>query len=152
MEAGYAPQSAGIDVDGTSESGTALNIRERKSMRTSETKKTYWWHALKDIIAAGMMLDAKVFRSGIDPNAEVSIEIPSNTQPDISQLAQIVEQLERAGAASVEYKVALLHPDWSDEQRDEEVQRIRAAGSASAQAELDGIMNDITKDNPAGDE
>ena len=147
MYAGYAPQSAGIDINGSAESGTALNVRERKSIRTSETKKTYWWHALHDIIRAGMRLDAKVFNSGIDPEADFSVELPANAQPDITQIAQIVEQLERAGAASLEYKVSVLHPDWDDDQRTEEVERIRAEQNANAQAELDGIIDDIGKDD-----
>lgn len=151
MQAGYAPQSAGIDVTGTAESGTALNTRERKSIRTTEAKKTYWWHALKDIIRAGMRLDAKVFGSGIDAEADFSVELPTNAQPDVSQLAQIVEQLERAGAASLEYKVSVLHPDWDDDQCAEEVERIRSEQSASAQAEIDTIINDIDKDD-GGDE
>lgn len=151
MHAGYAPQSAGIDVMGNAESGTALNVRERKSIRTTETKKTYWWHALNDIIRAGLRLDAKVFGSGIDPETDFSIELPTNAQPDVSQLAQIVEQLERAGAASLEYKVRVLHPDWDDDQCAEEVERIRSEQSASAQAEIDTIINDIDKDG-GGDE
>lgn len=152
MQAGYAPQSSGIDVDGRAESGTALNVRERKSIRTTETKKTFWWHALIEIVRAGLRLDAKVFQTGINAEADFSIELPTNAQPDISQLAEIVEQLERAGAASVEYKVDLLHPDWSEEQRAEEVERIKSANSAEAQADIDKALTDIDKDNPDGDE
>ena len=152
MQAGYAPQSAGIDITGTSESGTALNMRERKSMRTSEVKKTYWWHALNNIIRAGLRLDAKVFNSHIDAEADISIEIPSNTQPDISQIAQIVEQLERAGAASIEYKVSLLHPDWTEEQKAEEVERIKAQSGAETQSDIDSMIRSIEAENPAGEE
>lgn len=152
MQAGYAPQSAGIDINGSAESGTALNIRERKSMRTTEVKKTYWWHALKDIIRAGMRLDAKVFGSGIDAEADVQIEIPSNTQPDIAQLAEIVEQLERAGAVSTEYKVALLHPDWDADTQAEEVERIRAENGQTLRTEIDGDLQRILAENPEDEE
>jgi len=147
--AGYAPQSAGLDIQGNAESGTALNVRERKTLRTTETKKTYWWHALNDIIRAMLKLDAAVFRSGVDPNAEFSIELPSNTQPDISQLAQTVEELERAGAASTETKVALLHPDWSEAQRAEEVARIKAEKGLSGPDPLDANLGDIEAAPPA---
>lgn len=152
MQAGYAPQSAGIDVVGTAESGTALSVRERKSIRTTEAKKTFWWHALNDIIRAGMRLDAKVFNSQMDPEADFSVELPTSSQPDISQLAQIVEQLERAGAASLEYKVNLLHPDWTDEQKAEEVERIKAQSGANTQSEIDAMIRSIESDNPAGEE
>lgn len=134
--AGYAPQSAGLDVEGRAESGTALNVRERKSIRTSETKKTFWWHAINDIVRAMLRLDKKVFRSAVDPEIEFSVELPANNQPDISQLAQIVEQLERAGAASIQTKVDMLHPDWTDAQKEEEIERIQAEHSFAAQMQL----------------
>lgn len=145
--AGYAPQSAGLDIEGRAESGTALNVRERKSIRTSETKKTFWWHAIKDVIRAMLRLDKKVFRSAVNPEIEFSVVLPANNQPDISQLAQVVEQLERAGAASIQTKVDMLHPDWTEEQKEEEIERIQAEHSFTAQMELPGTV-DNTEDEP----
>ena len=141
--AGYAPQSAGLDITGSAESGTALTVRERKTLRTTESKKTHWWHALHDIIRAMLKLDSVVFHSGVDANAEISIEMPKNTQPDIAQLAQTVEELERAGAASVETKVEILHPDWSDEQKAEEVARIKAERGLSGPDPIDPSLGDM---------
>ena len=75
---------------------------------------------------------------------EFSVELPTNSQPDISQLAQIVEQLERAGAVSTQTKVDILHPDWSEEQRAEEVERIRAENGMNAQANMNRILEEQT--------
>ena len=150
--AGYAPQSAGLDIQGNAESGTALNVRERKTLRTTETKKTYWWHALNDIIRVMLKLDSVVFRSGVDPKADFSIELPSNNQPDISQLAQTVEELERAGAVSIETKVAILHPDWAEAQRAEEVERIKIEKGLSGPDPLDPARGDREKNPPPPDE
>jgi hypothetical protein len=130
-----------MDVEGRAESGTALNVRERKSIRTTETKKTFWWHAINDIIRAMLRLDKAVFRSGVNPEEEITIELPSNNQPDISQLAEIVEQLERAGAASIETKVSMLHPDWSEDQKEEEIQRIKDQGGFNAAADLRSALD-----------
>ena len=149
--AGYAPQSAGIDIQGNAESGTALSVRERKTIRTTENKKTHWWHAVNDIVRAMLKLDSAVFRSGVDAKAEVSVELPSNTQPDIAQLAEIIEQLERAGAVSVETKVAMLHPEWDEKKRAEEVERIRNDSGMNAQDEMNNIVSD-NEPNPEGDE
>lgn len=123
--AGYAPQSAGLDIEGRAESGTALNVRERKSIRTTETKKTFWWHAINDIIRAMLRLDKAVFKSPVNPEADITVELPANNQPDIAQLAEIIEQLERAGAVSTETKVNMLHPDWDDAQKAAEIAKIR---------------------------
>lgn len=144
--AGYAPQSAGLDVEGNAESGTALNIRERKSVRTSEAKKTFWWQAIQDMISAMLAMDKAVFRSGIDDKAEFSIEIPSNSQPDISQMAEVVEQLERAGAVSIATKIDILHPDWTDEQKAKEIALIRKENGMAAEAEVKRIL-DRTKES-----
>lgn len=146
--AGYAPQSAGLDIDGSAESGTALSVRERKSIRTTETKKTYWWHAINDIIRAMLRLDKKVFKSAVNPEEAFSVELPTNNQPDIGQLAQIVEQLERAGAVSIQTKVTMLHPEWSEEQIAEEIARIQEEHSYAAQGEMSAFLNK-TDEEPA---
>lgn len=140
--AGYSPQSAGLDISGTAESGTALSMRERKTIRTTEVKKTHWWHALHNMMRGMLKLDAVVFRSGVDPDAELTIEMPSNAQPDISKMAEILEQLERAGAISTEMKIELLHPDWDEEKRAAELERIRAETAAPAQNEIDRILSE----------
>lgn len=146
--AGYSPQSAGIDISGSAESGTALNVRERRTIRTTEVKKTHWWHALHDIVRAMLALDAAVFRSGVKPDAGITIELPSNTQPDISQMAEVLEQLERAGAMSTETKVELLHPDWDEERRAEEVERIRQERGTSYPDENDPVFGGMERRTP----
>ena len=146
--AGYSPQSAGMDISGGAESGTALNVRERKSIRTTETKKTFWWHAVNDIIRAMLILDKKVFNSPVDPNADFSVELPAGSQPDLAQLAQIVEQLERAEAVSIETKVNILHPEWDDELRAEEVERIKEQNGANAQSRMNNMLGNITAEEP----
>ena len=91
----------------------------------------------------GMLkLDAAVFRSGVDSDAELTIELPSNAQPDISKMAEILEQLERAGAISTEMKIELLHPDWDAEKRAAELERIRSETAAPAQTEIDRILTE----------
>lgn len=150
--AGYSPQSAGIDISGSAESGTALNVRERRTIRTTEVKKTHWWHALHDIVRAMLALDAAVFRSGVKPDADITIELPSNTQPDISQMAEILEQLERAGALSTETKVELLHPDWDEERRAEEVERIKIEKGMIGPDPLDAELGDTEAPVPEEDD
>ena len=121
--AGYSPQSFGLQIEGRAESGTALNIRERKSFSTSAKKGEYWRNALADIFEIMLTIDMKHLRSGVIPFRPV-VEIQDSVRPDIAQTAQTVEMLNRAQAASVQTKVTLLHPDWSKEQVEAEVGRI----------------------------
>lgn len=150
--AGYSPQSAGMDISGSAESGTALNVRERKSIRTTETKKTFWWHAVNDMVRAMLRLDKKVFNSNIDPEADFSVELPTGSQPDLAQLAEIVEQLERAGAVSTETKVDILHPEWDEDMRAEEVKRIKEENGTNAQSRMSSLMDDIRRNPEEGEE
>lgn len=126
--AGYAPQSAGLDTQGQAESGTALNLRERKSLRTTESKKTYWWHGLNDLLRAGLKLDKAVFHTGIEPEAALSIELVDAGRPDFAQMAEILQRLQAAGAVSDWAKVELLHPDWEPDRIRLEVERIGQKG------------------------
>lgn len=123
--AGYAPQSAGLDISGSAESGTALSVRERKSIRTTEAKKTLWWQAIHDLVRGMMGLDAAVFGSKIDKNAEISVEMPSLAQPDLRELSGIVKDLMGAGALSPDAAVELLHPDWEEEEKAAEAARLK---------------------------
>lgn len=132
--AGYAPQSAGLDADGRAESGTALNLRERKSLRTTEAKKTYWWHGLNALLRAGLKLDRAVFGSEADGDAELSIELVDAARPDFAQMAEILQRLQAAGAVSDWGKVELLHPDWSREQVEQEAARLAREKTAGASA------------------
>lgn len=122
--AGYAPQSAGIDVEGKAESGTALSMRERKSIRTTEAKKTLWWQAIMELTEAMLRLDKAVFHTDADPDAPISVELPALAQPDLTQLSEIVHRLRGANALSPEAAVEILHPDWSEAQRAAETQRL----------------------------
>ena len=124
MAAGYSPQSAGLDIAGSAESGTALNVRERRSMQTTETKKTYWWHALVDFAQAMLALDAKVFFSGAKPDTKLVVQFADNTQPDMQTVADTLQRLSAADAASTDTKVRLAHPDWDDEKVALETERI----------------------------
>lgn len=124
--AGYAPQSAGLDISGSAESGAALSVRERKSIRTTEGKKTLWWQAVNELVRAMLRLDRAVFGSEIDPEAPFSVELPSAAQPDAEQLGELAAKLMNAGALSAAAAVDMLHPDWNDAQKQQETARLEA--------------------------
>ena len=122
--AGYSPQSLGLDVEGQAESGTALSIRERRSIQTAEVRKTYWWQGLLHMMRAGLALDKAVYSPGLVIEGDISIEFADNTQPDMQTMADTLDKLNRAGAVSTEQKVRMLHPDWDDSKVEEEVAAI----------------------------
>lgn len=124
--AGYAPQTFGLNIEGMAQSGTALHIRENKSYKTSGKKQGYWTKALREIMTAMVHLDAALYpNAGSDKNDEVKVHFTDPTATDISAMSSAVKMLHDAAAVSTETKVAMLHPDWTKKQIDEEIQRIK---------------------------
>lgn len=122
---GYAPQSFGLDVDGAAESGTALRMRERKSLTTAAGKSRYWQTAIADLLEIALQIDVQQFRSGIVP-ARPAVEIQDSVISSDVELADSLQKLSLAAAISTEIKVRKLHPEWDDDQVRAEVERIQA--------------------------
>lgn len=132
--AGYSPQTFGLKLEGRAESGTALNIRERKTFVTAAKKATYWKTALDDIFQIMLEIDASQLHSGVTafrPNVEIQDSVPS----DYIQLAQTAQALAAAEAASIETRVRMMHTDWEEEQIKAEVQRIMDESGRSQQVQ-----------------
>jgi A118 family predicted phage portal protein len=121
--AGYSPQSFGLQIEGRAESGTALNIRERRSFITKSKKERYWKPAIEDVLFMMLQIDNLKLGSRV-PLFRPSIEFQDSIQNDINQVATSVEMLNRAQAISTETKVRMIHPDWEKEQVEAEVKRI----------------------------
>lgn len=123
--AGYAPQTFGLDINGNAQSGTALHIREKKSFGTRSKKLTYWKSPLEKIMTAMVHLDAVLY-PGAGSKAEdtVTVHFADSIANDLSTIAAAVDMLHRAAAISTQLKVQMLHPDWTQKQVNEEVERI----------------------------
>ena len=124
--AGYAPQTFGMDVVGMAQSGTALHIREKKSYDTRGKKQTYWKSPLEAIMSAMIHLDSVLWPDkGSDLDDEVKVRFADSAANDIYTMAGSVQLLNNANSASIQTRVQLLHPDWSMKQVAEEVDRLK---------------------------
>lgn len=122
--AGYSPQSFGLHIEGRAESGTALRIRERKSLITSQKKRRFWEPAVADVLWMMLVIDREVFgRREIEPYRP-NVALEDSIADSFHEVAQSVELLSRAKAASTRTLVEMLHPDWDAEQVDAEAERI----------------------------
>lgn len=139
--AGYSPQSAGLDIEGRAESGTALNVRERRSMQTIDARRAVWWHAIRDIVHALLAVDKRIFDG---PGGDgVTVTFADNSQPDMQTTADTLDKLERAGAVSTETKVRMVNPDWNDERVGAEVQKIREEKGFTGDDPMDAGLGDL---------
>ncbi|MBR3503805.1 MAG: phage portal protein [Clostridia bacterium] len=144
-EAGYAPQTFGLNIEGLAQSGTALRIREKKSYNTRGKKIAYWRAGLEKIMTSMIHLDAALYpRAGSDAKHDVKVHFADNMANDLSTTSSAVNLLHSAVAASTEVKVAMLHPDWSKKQVAEEVAKIMRENGISTGAAntLDGDYHD----------
>jgi A118 family predicted phage portal protein len=121
--AGYSPQTFGLNIDGQAESGTALKIRENRTYVTSAAKAAYWKAPLEDLLELLLLVDRTHLGGSVV--GRPSIEIQDGVRPTDLELATSVEMMYRAAAASTEERVRKLHPDWTDDLIQTEVQRIQ---------------------------
>jgi len=121
--AGFSPQSFGINADGQAESGTALNVKERKSINTKSKKEIFFKASLEEICELLLLVDSLVFNSGVEIVKPV-IEFKDSLAFDTNRMADTIEKLYRAQAISTKTKVQMIHPDWSNEKVMEETDKI----------------------------
>ena len=123
--AGYSPQSFGLSIEGRAESGTALRLRERKSLETKQKKERYFKEPLQDILQLMLKVDAKHFgNTAVDPELKPRVNFADAIQDDPSEIADTLAKLEQARAISNEAKVRYLHKDWSEQEIEDEVERL----------------------------
>lgn len=122
---GYSPQTFGVVEYGRqTDSGTALRIRERKSLLTREKKSRYWQPALWDLFWQMQQLDIVSNLSSSYQIQEVGIELQDSVVSDEREQSETLRNLDQAKAISTWQKIKRLHPDWDDKDIEEEVDRI----------------------------
>lgn len=121
-QAGYSGQTLGLQGD-IATTATEVVARERKSLTTRGKKIGYWRPALQDIIYGLMTISRVVFGEDVEP-VRPEIDWAEAVLPDQAELAQTVAVLRGAEATSITTAVATVHPDWSQDQIDEEVANI----------------------------
>lgn len=114
--AGYSSQTFGLDGGGQEKSSgtrtaTEIESRERRTLMTRGRKIREWTPALQRFLEK--ILDVDRIRFG-NPNVPtgVTVEFSDGVQETQLALAQTVLALYQAESASVEERLAILHPDW----------------------------------------
>lgn len=154
--AGYSPQSFGLNIAGRAESGTALNVRERKSFATTSKKQSYWEPAIKGIVTAMCTLYNAYLNGKFRNDLEVNVEFMDSVSNNLTEVSNSVKTLADAKAISTDTKVRMVHPEWTDEQVNEEVERILNDESAGMPMDNPedltqmsfGKENPVEKENP----
>jgi hypothetical protein len=143
--AGYSPQSFGLSIKGSVESGTALNIRERRSFITQSKKRAYWKSPIEDMMYLMLLVDQINLGTRIQAE-KPTVEFGDSMIPDLGQMASAVETLARAQAVSIESKVRLSRPELSDEQVSVEVQKIKEELGIGIEDSPEDMVEDVEED------
>ena len=122
--AGYSPQSFGLNIAGRAESGTALNVRERKTFATTSKKQSYWEPAIKGIVKTMCTIYNAFLGGKLSNDLEVNVEFMDSVSNNLTEVSNSVKTLADAKAISTDTKVRMVHPEWTNTQVQEEVERI----------------------------
>lgn len=126
--AGYSPQSFGLNIAGRAESGTALNVRERKSFSTTNKKQSYWESELKDIIKAMCMVYVSELGGQLTCDLDVNVAFADGISNNLSETSNSIKTLSDAKALSTKTKIQMVHPEWTEEQVKAEMELINNDG------------------------
>lgn len=120
--AGFSPQSFGMGDYGTA-SGTALKVRENKTIASINAKRRLLTPVLASMLRNLLALDVAVFGTpNVNPQ-NVRIEWSEVVETDPLVLAQTIETLHRASAISTETAITMAQTPYTDFA--EEVQRVK---------------------------
>lgn len=119
--AGYSTQSLSGDSGGAM-TATEVRAHQQRSYATRGKKIRYWTQGLRAHLQAQLEVGSKI-GAGVTPG-DFSIEFADGVQESAMELAQTGSALRTAQAASTHTLVKMIHPDWDQNEVDEEVERI----------------------------
>ncbi|HEY8378741.1 MAG TPA: hypothetical protein VIK91_19750, partial [Nannocystis sp.] len=124
--AGYAGITLGEVDGGQAITATEVKARGQLSFVTRDRKVGYWRPKLAgEILPALAAVDALAFgRPTPDLSEPIAVEFADSVAEDLATLASTAKTLRDAEAASTETIVRLVHPEWSDAQVLDEVEKI----------------------------
>ena len=123
--AGYSPSTFGIDTSGGGNlTATEVKAREAKSYKTRNKKAKHVKKALEDILHTALQID-NIHFGGASGDYRPQVELQDSFQENPLDKSESLYKLKQAEAISIDTKVRMLHKDWSEEQIEEEVDRIK---------------------------
>lgn len=123
--AGYSTQTFGEGDTGNIRTATEVEQRERRSLLTRDRKLRLTRPRMADSLEKLLAVDKALFGGKADV-VRPDITFGDGVQNTPLNLAQTALALRQAEAASTETLVALVHPDWDDDDVQAEAEKILA--------------------------
>ena len=139
--AGYAPQSFGLNLDGNI-STESHEIRERKTMITKQKKEQLYRGPIAETLELMLLIDNIHLGNTTPTEFRPNVSFSDTLGHTISAVSKTVQMLQMAQSASIQTRVEMLHPEWSQEEIDAEVVRIKEENGLSVEdpVNIGGIM------------
>ena len=145
--AGYSSATWGIGEEGRTDSGTALQLRQARTLLTRAGKDRMAREAIRNAIAVALAWkDDASEVADYRPEVTLGLGLPE----DPKEKAEAVTSKKTAGVISLRQAIRELHPDWTEDKVDEEIEQIEEEQPATPPA-LDPRLNpemnpDLQKD------
>lgn len=124
---GFSTQTFGMqknEIRTIESTATEIEARERLTFLTrNRIIRTATPH-LQRVVEKLLAVDKAVFGTD-NVDAPVWVTFPDSAQESLLRLAQTVQTLVAAEAASMDQVVRILHPDWNDDQWSAEVEKLK---------------------------
>ncbi|HKU03969.1 MAG TPA: phage portal protein [Arthrobacter sp.] len=132
--AGYSAETFGIyEGGGSTKTATEVEAKQQRSLLTRDRKWRLWRPALQDALGKLLAVDRALFNGNTVPDGvDIDCAIAEGVQESLLTLSQTIQALRAADAASDEVIQGMLHPDWDEEQIQEEIRLIREQKRANA--------------------
>jgi A118 family predicted phage portal protein len=122
---GYSGQTFGLDGEGGAATATEVRARQAKSMRTRARKERYWAPQLADTLVNLLAVDKALFNGKAAP-IRPTVDLRDGIEQPLSEVAETVQLLKNAQAASVRTRVRMAQPDLDGPELEAEVKAILA--------------------------
>lgn len=138
---GYSPLTFGLS-DEVAMTAAETAARERASNTTRAAKTRLWQPALAHLLRVLVEVDAHQFKTGATITEDVEVSWAPAVQASSQELAQTTALLYQAQAASIETRVAMMHPEWDEDAVDAEVKRVSEEFSTEVPDPFGGFAPD----------
>ncbi|MEV6219788.1 phage portal protein [Nocardia sp. NPDC051833] len=123
--AGYSAGDFDEDAQTAAITATEVSARKDRSARTRSRKILYWQAAVQPLARVMLELDRIIYGGDYTITADPEMKFPVRVDQDLLSLSQSIANFRVAQAMSIETAVREAHPNWSNDEIDEEVQRIK---------------------------
>ena len=113
-----------FQLTGQVAAGDTLKEQRAGLISKARDRQTTFGNCWEDVLNMGRIL-CQEFGPGIDLTQPISIVWEDDEKPDLNELADTVNKLNLAVAASTETKVKILHPEWDVKEIEAEVALIQ---------------------------